>query len=69
TNPQTSYQMGGISLIPFLVLYVMGEINLVSLNSTTNLLIISAGLLIAVIFMYFLTKATFNREKILTEWK
>lgn len=69
SNPQTSYQMGGISLIPFLVLYVMGEINLVSLNSTTNLLIISAGLLIAVIFMYFLTKATFNREKILTEWK
>ncbi|MEM0161191.1 MAG: ABC transporter permease subunit [Thermoplasmata archaeon] len=68
-SAQTAYQMGAASLIPFYVLYVMGEINLVSLTSTTNLLIISAGLLIAVIVLYFLSKTTFNREKILTEWK
>lgn len=68
-SAQSAYQMGAASLIPFYVLYVMGEIDLVSLTSTTNLLLISAGLLVAVILVYFLSKATFNREKILTEWK
>lgn len=69
SSAQTSYQIGAVSLIPFYVLYVMGEIDLVSLTSTTNLLIISAGLLIATILLYFVSKTTFNRKKILTEWK
>ncbi len=66
---QSAYQLGGITLIPFFVLYVMGEIDLISLTSSTNILIISAVLLIANIVMYSISKLTFNREKILTEWK
>jgi ABC-2 type transport system permease protein len=69
SSAQTAYQIGGASLIPFYVLYVMGEIDLVSLTSTTNILIISAGIFVAVVILYFISKATFNREKILTEWK
>ena len=64
-----AYQGGGVTLLPFLALYVMGEIGLVKLNDTTNILFISAGLLVIAIFMYFISRATFGREKILTEWK
>lgn len=69
SSVQTAYQIGGISLIPLIVLYVMGEIDLISLTSIANISIISAGLLIADIFMYFISKATFDRRKILTDWK
>ena len=68
-SAQSAYQIGAGSLIPFFVLYVMGEIDLVSLTSNTNLLLISAGFLVATILVYFLSKETFNREKILTTWK
>lgn len=68
-NVQTAYQIGAASLIPFYILYIMGEVNLVSLTTNTNLLIISLGILIAVVIVYYLSKATFNRERILTEWK
>ena len=47
----------------------MGEIGIVSLVSNNNLLIIFARLLIAVVFLYFLGKTTFNKDKILTQWK
>lgn len=68
-NVQTAYQIGAASLIPFYILYIMGEANLVSLTTNTNLLIISLGIFIAVLIVYYLSKATFNRERILTEWK
>lgn len=68
-NVMGAYQMGGATLIPFLVLYVLGEIGLVKLQDTSNVLLISAALLVATIAMYFLSKASFGREKILTEWK
>ena len=66
---QSAYQIGATSLLPFYALYVMGEINLISLTSSTNILLISAGLLIAVVILYFVSKKTFNREKIIMEWK
>jgi ABC-type Na+ efflux pump permease subunit len=68
-NIQGAYQIGAFSLIPLYALYILGEIGIVSLSSNTNLLIISAGLLVAVILMYMLSRATFNRESILTKWK
>ncbi len=64
-----AYQGGGVTLIPFLIIYVMGEIGIVKLDDTTNVLIISGALLIVAVVMYFISRATFNREKILTEWK
>lgn len=68
-STQTAYQLGALSMIPFLVLYVMGEIGLVNLNSENNILVISAALLAMAVAMFFLSRATFNREKILTQWK
>jgi ABC-type Na+ efflux pump permease subunit len=66
---QGAYQIGAISQIPLFVIYVMGELGIISLESNTNLLIISGALLIADALMYFISKATFSREKILTQWK
>lgn len=69
TSVQSSYQIGVFSISPFFILYILGEVGVVNLNSNTNLLFISAGLLVAVILLYFLSKVTFNREKILTQWR
>jgi len=64
-----AYQGGGVTLIPFLVIYVMGEIGIVKLDDTTDVLIISLSLFLVAVIMYFISRATFSREKILTEWK
>ncbi len=69
TSVQGSYQIGVLSISPLFILYVLSEAGVVNLNSSTNLLLVSAGLLVAVVVLYFLSKATFNREKILTQWK
>lgn len=68
-NVMSSYQGGGLTLIPFLIIYVMGEIGFIQLDNTENILIISGALLVVAISMYFISKGTFGREKILTEWK
>jgi ABC-type Na+ efflux pump permease subunit len=64
-----AYQGGGVTLVPFLIIYVMGEIGIVKLDDTSNILIVSAVLLIVAVVMYFISRETFGREKILTEWK
>lgn len=69
TNSQTAYQMGAITLIPFFILYVLGEINIVSLSTSNNILIIPIGLLFIVLVVFFVSGATFNRENILLKWK
>jgi ABC-2 type transport system permease protein len=54
--------------LPFLAIYLASEIRLISLD-ITGLLII-AGVLAAIdIVLYFLGKAAFQREEILTKWK
>jgi ABC-2 type transport system permease protein len=69
TSVQTAYQFGAASLIPFFAIYVLGEVQVISLSGTTNILIISLGLLIATVGIYYLSRNSFNREKILTVWK
>lgn len=69
SSVQGAYQLGASSLLPFFVLYVLGEVQVISLSSMENIMIISGFLLIATIGIYFMSKASFNREKILTVWK
>ncbi len=66
---QGAYNMGALSVAPFIILYVLGEIGIISLNNDTNVLIISAILLIMATFMFLVSKATFHREEVLTNWK
>jgi ABC-2 type transport system permease protein len=46
----------------------LGEINAVSLTAK-NLLVISAVLLLVDVILFFVSRATFRREEILTKWK
>ncbi len=68
-STQTAYQLGVLTAVPFFILYVLGELGIVSLVSDTNILIISAALLVMAVVMFFISRATFKREEILTSWK
>jgi ABC-type Na+ efflux pump permease subunit len=65
---RSANQLSGLMFIPFMIIYLAGEIQLITLNSTT--LIVIAGLLALVdIGLFKLSTATFRREEILTKWK
>lgn len=65
---RTANQIGLLLFIPFIALYLLLEMNVVSLN-IINLLLISLTLLIADFALFYLSMATFSRDKILTTWK
>jgi ABC-2 type transport system permease protein len=65
---RAAQQFGGILVFPFVAIYVAGEIGIVSLN-TTNLLLISAAILVIDLLLFFTSRGTFKREEILTKWK
>ncbi len=61
-------QIGSLMFIPFIVFFLAGVEGII-LFSIDNLLIFSGILLIADVVLFFLSKSTFRREEILTEWK
>ena len=61
-------QFTGVLFFPFIVIYVMTEIDVIQLNVGT-LLILSGIFLVADILLFYLSTATFKREEILTKWK
>ncbi|HEX3013646.1 MAG TPA: ABC transporter permease subunit [Methanobacterium sp.] len=65
---RTANQLGMILFIPFIALYLLLETSVVSLN-LINLLAISVILLAADAVLFYINKATFNRDAILTKWK
>ncbi|MGD0817548.1 MAG: ABC transporter permease subunit [Methanomassiliicoccales archaeon] len=65
---RTASQLGGLIVLPFAGIYVLSEIRLISLD-TNSLLVISAALLVADVILFYLSRATFRREEILTKWK
>jgi ABC-type Na+ efflux pump permease subunit len=69
TDVRTSQQFGALTVLPFGGLYVAGELNLVNLGDTSNLLIVVGALLVVDVLLFFLSRATFRREEILTKWK
>ena len=69
TDVRAGQQLGGLAVIPFMGVYLAGELNLINLGDASNLLIIAAALLVLDVLLFFLSKATFRREEILTRWK
>jgi ABC-2 type transport system permease protein len=69
TDVRTGQQLGALTIIPFAGLYVSGELNLIDLGNTSNLLIIAAVLVVVDVLLFFVSRATFRREEILTKWK
>jgi ABC-2 type transport system permease protein len=59
---------GILILFPLLATYLLSEVGIISLD--INGLLIIAGILLAIdIALYFVSKAAFQREEILTKWK
>ena len=65
---RTANQISILLFLPFIGLYLLLETNVVSLN-IINLLGIFLALFIADIILFFISKATFNRDQILTKWR
>ena len=65
---RTATQLGSLVVVPFFAIYLLSEIRLISID-TTSLSIISAILLVVDVVLFYLSRATFRREEILTKWK
>ena len=65
---RTAQQYAGLIFLPFVLLYIVGEIGAVTLD-TTNLLYISGALAVVVVALFTISRKTFHREEILTRWK
>ena len=68
SDPRSAYQLSMAGFIPFFIVYVLTEISVISLTSTT-LLIIAGVVAVADVLMYPLVIRTFSREMVLTSWK
>jgi ABC-2 type transport system permease protein len=65
---RTAQQLGTLIILPFGAVYFLSEFNVLSLT-TTNMLIMAAVLAVIDVIVFYLVKATFQREEILTKWK
>jgi ABC-2 type transport system permease protein len=65
---RTAQQLGTLILLPFAAVYFLSELKVLTLT-TNNMLIMAAVLLAIDGIVFYLVKATFQREEILTKWK
>ena len=65
---RTAQQFGSLIVIPFAVIYVLGEINAFPLT-VPYLLLLSGIILLVDIGLFYLSTATFQRDEILTNWR
>lgn len=68
SDVRTANQLSIILFLPFILLYVLLETNIVSLN-ILNLLVIFVALLVADVLFFYLSRSIFNRDAILTRWR
>ena len=69
TDVRSGHQLGVFTIAPFAALYVSGELDIVNLGDTNALLAIAGAILVADILFFYIAKATFRRDEILTRWK
>ncbi|MGI0091099.1 MAG: ABC transporter permease subunit [Nitrososphaerales archaeon] len=69
SDVRVAQQIGILLMLPFAGIYVAGELDLIDLGVTSNLLIIAGILLVVDVLLLYVARATFRREEILTRWK
>jgi len=69
SDVRVAMQLGALVVLPLGGIYVGGELNLIPLGDTSNLLVIGAILLVVDLLLLYVARATFRREEILTKWK
>src|SRR5919112_3153348 len=65
---RAAQQLSGIIALPFAGIYVLAEASILSLD-ISNLFMISASLVTIDVILFYISRAVFRREKILTKWK
>jgi ABC-2 type transport system permease protein len=68
TDARSAQQTGTLLILPFIGLYLASELGIFPLTNT-NLLILAGALALIDLAFFFVSKATFQREEILTRWK
>jgi ABC-2 type transport system permease protein len=68
SDVRSASQLGGVVFAPFMIVYIAGEIGVITLDTPT-LLIISALFAVLAVVLFFISTRTFQREEILTKWK
>jgi ABC-type Na+ efflux pump permease subunit len=69
SDVRVAMQLGALLVLPFGGIYVGGELNLIPLGDSNNLLAIAGVLSVVDVLLLYLARATFRREEILTKWK
>jgi ABC-type Na+ efflux pump permease subunit len=65
---RAAQQLGGLIVLPLLFVVIFASTN-TAFSNTILALIVSAGLAIVDAALFYVSKATFQREEILTKWK
>ena len=65
---RTASQLCSLMFLPFIGIYVAGEIGIITLDTNT-LLIIAAIMAVLVLALFRVSTSLFQREQILTKWK
>lgn len=68
SDVRTAGQLGALMFVPFMGIYLAGEIGLISLDTTT-LLIIAGVVALLDLVLFRISTSTFQRDQILTKWK
>ncbi|MDG6923491.1 MAG: ABC transporter permease subunit [Nitrososphaerota archaeon] len=68
TDVRSAQQLGSLLMLPFLGLFLASELNFFALNNN-NLIILAGAIALIDVGMFFVAKATFQRDEILTRWK
>jgi ABC-2 type transport system permease protein len=68
TDVRAAQQLGALVVLPFGAVYFLTEVQTLTLT-TTNLLIMAAVLAALDVVIFYLVRATFKRDEILTKWK
>lgn len=68
TDVRSAQQISGLVFLPFILLYLAGEVGILVLDAT-HLLYVAAALAGAVLLMYFVSRGLFRRDEILTRWR
>jgi ABC-2 type transport system permease protein len=65
---RAAQQLGSLVILPLLGIFLLGQTNVVA-PSVEDMLVVSGILLVADVVLSFVSRATFQREEILTKWK
>jgi hypothetical protein len=65
---RTAQQLGSLIVLPFALIYVLAEINVVPL-AVPYLLVLAVIIIVVDIGLFSLAVSTFRRDEILTKWK